>query len=78
MPNKKIIITKKLNDEIKGLCEEDSDILLVSLCTSDGFSIKSFASKSLNAEADKLAAETMDLHALEDVVCLNIIHFYWQ
>ena len=66
MPNKKITVKPELIEEIKTLCENNREVLLVSLCTSDGFSIKSFASKGLNAEADKLAAMSSTISALSD------------
>ncbi len=66
MTNQKIAIRPKLLESIKELCENDRDFLVVSLCTTDGFSIKSFASKELNAEADKLAAMSSTIAALSD------------
>ena len=66
MQNKKVIVKQELLERIKELCDENKELLLVSLCTSDGFSIKSFASKNLNAEADKLAAMSSTIAALSD------------
>ena len=66
MLNEKIVVKEELLEQIKALCEEDRDITLVSLCTSDGFSIKSFASRGLNAEADKRAAMSSTISALSD------------
>ncbi len=56
----------QLLEGIKALCQENREVLLVSLCTTDGFSIKSFASRELNAEADKLAAMSSTIAALSD------------
>lgn len=64
MPSKKNTIKQELLDGIKGLCEENKEVTLVSLCTVDGFSIKSFASKRLSAEVDKLAALSSTVSAL--------------
>ena len=66
MATKKIPIRPELLDGIKELCENNTEILLVSLATIDGFSIKSFASRELNAEADKLAAMSSTISALSD------------
>ena len=38
----------------------------MSLCTTDGFAIKTFASKELNGESDKLAAMSSTIAALSD------------
>ena len=64
MSNTKINVKAELLEEIKKLCDENREILLVSLATMDGFSIKSFASRGLNAEADKLAAMSSTISAL--------------
>lgn len=64
MPTKKINVKPELLEGIRELCEENSEVVLVSLCTTDGFSIKSFASKKLGAEADKLAAMSSTITAL--------------
>ncbi len=61
-----IEIRAELLDGIKELCQSDRGIVLVSLCTTDGFSIKSFASKELSGEADKLAAMSSTISALSD------------
>jgi len=66
MLKKKTPVKTELLEGIKELCENNKEILLVSLCTTDGFSIKSFASKELNAEADKLAAMSSTISALSD------------
>jgi len=66
MPNENVAIKPELLEGIKELCDNNREVLLVSLATTDGFSIKSFASKELNAEADKLAAMSSTISALSD------------
>ena len=66
MSNKKIEVKAELLDGIKELCDGERDVILVSLCTTDGFSIKTFASKELSGEADKLAAMSSTISALSD------------
>lgn len=66
MPNKKIAIKTELLEEMKVLCENNTDLLLVSLATTDGFSIKVFVSKTLNAEADQFAAMSSTISSLSD------------
>lgn len=61
-----IEIKSELLSLIKELCSSYKEILLFSLATTDGFNVKSFASKSLNVEADKLAAMSSSLFALSD------------
>lgn len=73
MPTNKIAIKPELLEGIKELCENDRDVLLVSLSTTDGFSIKSFASKVLNAEADKLAAMSSTISSLSDSSAKQIL-----
>jgi predicted regulator of Ras-like GTPase activity (Roadblock/LC7/MglB family) len=66
MSNNRIEVKAELLEGIKDLCENNRDVFLVSLCTTDGFSIKSFASKALSAESDKLAAMSSTIAALSD------------
>jgi len=66
MQNEKIPVSQKLLVGIKKLCEENKAIFLVSLCTTDGFSIQSVMSKDLSSEADKLAAMSSTISALSD------------
>lgn len=66
MLNKKITVKPELLEGIKELCDNNREIFLISLCTADGFSIKSFASKDLSSEADKLAAMSSTISALSD------------
>lgn len=73
MATKKIEVKRELLDGIKQICTENREVLVISLCTSDGFSIKSFASKELNAEADKLAAMSSTISALSDSTAKQII-----
>lgn len=73
MPNKKIIVKSELLEGIKALCDNNKEMLVVSLCTTDGFSIKSFASKGLNAEADKLAAMSSTISALSNSTAKQVL-----
>ena len=73
MTSKKITIKAELLEHIKELCDGDRDILLVSLSTTDGFSIKTFASKTLNAEADKLAAMSSTISSLSDAAAKQVL-----
>ena len=66
MQNEKIPVSQKLLVGIKKLCEENKAIFLVSLCTTDGFSIQSVMTKGLSSEADKLAAMSSTISALSD------------
>ena len=73
MSDHTIKIKPKLLEDIKKLCKDNSDIVLVSLCTTDGFSIMSYAAKSLSAEADKLAAMSSTISALSDSAAAQIL-----
>jgi len=73
MTNKKITVKAELLEHIKELCDSDRDISLVSLSTTDGFSIKTFASKALNAEADKLAAMSSTISSLSDAAAKQVL-----
>ena len=73
MSEQTIKIKPQLLEDIKSLCKGNSDIVLVSLCTTDGFSIMSYAAKSLSAEADKLAAMSSTISALSDSVATQIL-----
>jgi len=66
MPDSKTIIKPELLEGIKELCDDNREVFLVNLCTSDGFSIKSFASKALSGESDKIAAMSSTISALSD------------
>lgn len=66
MPNKKIEVKPELLEGIREICDNNREIFLVSLCTTDGFSVKSFASKDLSGEVDKLAAMSSTIAALSD------------
>jgi len=66
MPTQKIKVSPELISGIKKLCEENKSIFLVSLCTTDGFSIQSVMSKDIKIEADKLAAMSSTISALSD------------
>lgn len=73
MPNNKISVKPELLKYIKELCDNNSEMLVVSLCTTDGFSIKSFASKGLNTEADKLAAMSSTMSALSNSISTQLL-----
>ena len=73
MSNKKIEIKPELHEEIKKLCEENKEALLVSLATTDGFSVKCFASKELLDEADKLAAMSSTIYALSSSTAKQLL-----
>ena len=73
MPNNKINVKPELLEYIKELCEDNKEMLVVSLCTTDGFSIKSFASKGLNTEADKFAAMSSTISALSNSIATQLL-----
>jgi len=73
MSDQTIKIKPQLLEQIKTLCKENSDIVLVSLCTTDGFSVMSYAAKSLSAEADKLAAMSSTIASLSDSAATQIL-----
>lgn len=66
-------IKPELVNLIKELCSENREITLLSLSTTDGFNIKSFAAKSLDVEADKLAAMSSSLFALSSSSSLQLM-----
>ena len=74
----KIEVKPELLDGIKELCKSSSEVYIVSLCTSDGFSIKSFASKGLNMEADKLAAMSSTISALSDSTAKQLLQSQFE
>lgn len=51
---------------MKALCEANREIVLVSLCTTDGFPISCFSIKELSNQSDKFAAMSSTLSALSD------------
>jgi len=73
MTTKKIDVKPELLEEIKKLCEDNKEILLVSLATTDGFSVKCFASQELYEEADKLAAMSSTIFALSDSTAKQLL-----
>lgn len=73
MSNNNIVVKPELIESIKELCESNREIFLVSLATTDGFSIKSYAAKRLDAEADKLAAMSSTISALSDSSAKQIL-----
>lgn len=66
MTNQKIKANKELSTFIKELCEENRDIILVSLCTTDGFPITCFSINELSNQSDKFAAMSSTLSSLSD------------
>ncbi|WP_145952531.1 roadblock/LC7 domain-containing protein [Psychrobacter sp. DAB_AL43B] len=56
----------ELLKSIKELCESNKEIVLVSLCTTDGFPITYLSIDELSAEADKMAAISSTLAALSN------------
>ena len=66
MSNGNIIVKPKLVQLIESFCENNKEVVLVSLCTTDGFPIKYLSTDELNAEADKLAAISSTISALSD------------
>ncbi len=73
MPSKKINVKAELLEGIKELCATNREVILVSLSTADGFYIKSFGSKVLNGEADKLAAMSSTISSLSDSSAKQIL-----
>ena len=66
MKNTNSSASPSLRAAIKELCEDQKEIFVISLCTTDGFSILSFAAKALNTESDKLAAMSSTIASLSD------------
>jgi len=66
MSNGKVTVKPKLLQLIESFCENNKEVVLVSLCTTDGFPIEYFSTDELNAEADKLAAISSTISALSD------------
>lgn len=73
MKSPSIEVKPELVDLIKELCNSNREISLLSLSTTDGFNIKSFAAKSLGVEADKLAAMSSSLFALSNSSSLQLM-----
>ncbi|WP_086929528.1 roadblock/LC7 domain-containing protein [Agarilytica rhodophyticola] len=74
----KITIKPELLDCIKKLAASHSEIQLISLCTVDGFSIKTFAAKTLDIESDKVAAIASSLCSLSNASAKKIIKQEFQ
>lgn len=66
MSNGKVNIKPQLSQFITEFCEDNKEVVLVSLCTTDGFPIKYFSTDALSAEADKLSAMSSTISALSD------------
>ncbi len=73
MSNNRIEVKAELLEGIKDLCDNNKGIQVVSLSTTDGFSVKSFASKQLNAESDKLAAMSSTIYSLSNSAAQQIL-----
>lgn len=61
-----IEVRPELVEGMKKLADASNEITLIGLATSDGFKIRTLASKSLNIEPDKLAAMASSMCALSD------------
>ena len=66
MYNKKIQIKPALSKGIQDLCENNTEVHVISLCTADGFSIQSFVAQGQETESDKLAALSSTISALSN------------
>ena len=53
----------KLEKALKEIFSDYSEVSLISVATTDGFSIKALAKKSLGVELDKIAAMASSLNA---------------
>lgn len=73
MSQSKLEVKQELLDGIKSVCSELKGVVLISLSTSDGFNIKSFAAKSLKVEADKIAAMSSSVSALSNSLSTQIL-----
>ena len=74
MSDEKIVVKPELSEAITDLCQSNSDITLISLCTSDGFSIKSVTAGGIDTEADKLAAMSSTIGALSGSSAKQILN----
>ena len=74
MSDVKVVVKPELSSAISDLCASNSDISLVNLCTSDGFSIESMSSATLETEADKLAAMSSTIGALSGSSAKQILN----
>ncbi len=66
MSNEKSSAKLALLSHIKTLCDANREIILVSLCTTDGFPISCFSVSELSNQADKFAAMSSTLSSLSD------------
>lgn len=57
-------VRAELISSAESLRADNPEILLISLCTTDGFAIKSFSGPELNIETDKIAAISSTICAL--------------
>ena len=62
----------KLSAALKEVFSENPEVSLLSVATTDGFSIKAFAKKSLGVELDKMAAMSSSLYALSNSSALQL------
>lgn len=66
MTNEKIQANTDLMQLIKSFCANNREIVLVSLCTTDGFPISYFSTSQLSNQTDKLAAMSSTISSLSD------------
>ena len=64
MSNEKIYAKQRLLRLMKSFSEQNKEIILVSLCTTDGFPIEHISIDKLSTEIDKLAAISSTFSAL--------------
>ncbi len=64
---------EKLEQILKAVCINRREIFLTSLCTVDGFNIKSVTSSSHTTEVDKLAAMASTICSLSDASANQIM-----
>ena len=66
MSNGTMNVKPELSQSIQNLCDSNKEVVLVSLCTTDGFPITYTSIDELSTEADKLAAISSTLSALSN------------
>jgi len=64
--NEKAPVNTELLKHMNTFCEANREIMLVSLCTTDGFPISCVSIKELREQSDKFAAMSSTLSALSD------------
>ncbi|RBP51166.1 roadblock/LC7 domain-containing protein [Arenicella xantha] len=66
-------VMAEVSEMLKSVCVNSQEIFLVSLCTADGFNIRSFASETLSVEADKVSAIASTIGSLSDSASRQIM-----